>query len=103
MATIVTKASGIVRAAAYMAKMADASVGLAPAGRTSSGFISPAMEKPLATTTFRAVRAEARPMLSADREVVAITDVPIGLDLERHKGISTDGGGGWRRPPHRPL
>jgi hypothetical protein len=76
MATIVIKASGIVRAAAYMAKMADASVGVAPVGRTSSGFINPAMEKPLATTTFRAVRAEARPMLSADRGVVSITDAP---------------------------
>jgi hypothetical protein len=37
----------------------------------SSGFMSPAMENPLAITTFRAVKAEARTMLSA-REVVSI-------------------------------
>ena len=74
MATIVIKASGIVRAAAYMAKMADASVGGTPVGRTSSGFTTPAMEKPLATTTFRAVRAEASRMLFADRGVVSIAD-----------------------------
>jgi hypothetical protein len=67
MATIVIKASGIVRAAAYTAMMADASLGIAPVGRTSSSFINPPMEKPLATTTFKAVSAEARPMLSADR------------------------------------
>src|SRR5947209_4595694 len=67
MAAIVIKASGIVRAAAYMAKMADASAGGAQVGRTSSGLISPAMEKLLATTTFRAVRTQARPMLSPDR------------------------------------
>ena len=66
MAAIVINAKGIVRAAAYMAKMVDASVGVAPAGRTSSGFISPAMENPPATTTFRAVRADASPMLCAD-------------------------------------
>jgi hypothetical protein len=71
MATIVIKASGIVRAAAYIAKMDDASVGVAPVGRMSSGFMSPAMENPLAITTFRAVKAEARTMLSA-REVVSI-------------------------------
>src|SRR4051794_26386055 len=64
---MVISASGIVRAAAYIAKMADASVGVAPLGRTSSGFTKPAMEKPLATRTFRAVRAGARPMVSADR------------------------------------
>src|SRR4030081_2674927 len=77
MATIVIEASGIVRAAAYMAKMADASVGVAPVGRMSSGFISPAMENPLATTTFRAVRAEARPILFVDRGVVSIANAPM--------------------------
>src|SRR3977135_419798 len=82
MATIVVKASGIVRAAAYMAKMADAFVGVSPAGRTSSGFISPVMEKPLATTTFSAVRAEATPILSAaDRGLVSITDCSRALPI----------------------
>src|SRR5258708_31078743 len=85
MATIVVKANGIVRAAAYMAKIADASVGVAPAGRTSSGFISPAMENPLATATFRAVRAEARLILFADRGVVSITNAPnCGLDGKKN-------------------
>src|SRR4051794_25976735 len=59
-----------------MAKIADAFVGVAPVGKTSSGFINPAMEKPLATKTFSAVSAEAKPILSADRGVVCITDAP---------------------------
>src|ERR1700694_5519264 len=88
MATIVIKASGIVRAAAYMAKMADASVGVTPVSRTSSGFISPAMENPLATRTFSAVRAEARPMLSRGRGVVSITDAPnSGLQSDPDCGL----------------
>src|SRR5438105_2225273 len=77
MAAIVIKASGIVRAAAYMAKMADASAGGAQAGSTSSGLISPATEKPLATTTLSAVRTQARPMLSANRGAASIANALI--------------------------
>jgi hypothetical protein len=69
-----------------MAKVADASVGGAPAGRTSSGFINPAMENPLATTTFRAVRAEASPMLFVDRGVDAITNAPTRVSFKRLEG-----------------
>src|ERR1700682_1763905 len=94
-----------------MAKMADASDGVAPAGRRSSGLISPAMEKPLATTTFRAVRAEARPMLSADRRVISITDAlnsgfqndPATRDqngARQVNGTGTDGEHGHIIPAH---
>jgi hypothetical protein len=38
MATIVIEASGIVRAAAYMAMMADASLGIAPSGENEFQF-----------------------------------------------------------------
>jgi len=64
MATIVIKASGIVRAAAYIAKMDDASVGVAPVGRMSSGFMSPAMENPLRTQEHPAHRSVHRAFTS---------------------------------------
>jgi hypothetical protein len=52
-------ASGIVRAAAYIANINDASVGTEPAGTTNCGWKIAAMEKPLATRTLIAVTSEA--------------------------------------------
>jgi hypothetical protein len=48
------------RAAAYIAKMNEASLGASLAGNSAAGAISPAIEKPLAMRTFAAVTIEAR-------------------------------------------
>src|SRR5260221_6038361 len=61
------KGRGIVRAAAYIAKMNEASVGASPAGRIDFGLTSPAIENPAATRTLIAVTSDARRM-DADRE-----------------------------------
>jgi hypothetical protein len=55
----VSKASGIMRAAPYIANSNDASVGIEPAGTTTSGRKIAAMVKPLATRTLIAVTSEA--------------------------------------------
>jgi hypothetical protein len=50
----------MVRAAAYMANVNDASVGASPGGNMDCGQTSPAMEKPLATKTLIVVIKEAK-------------------------------------------
>jgi hypothetical protein len=60
--TIATKAitaRGMARAAAYIAKMNEASVGAEPVGSTDFGLTSPAIENPAATKTLIAVTSEA--------------------------------------------
>src|ERR1700688_662824 len=59
MAANVNKASGIIRAAPYIANSNDASVGIEPAGTTTSGRKIAAMVKALATRTLIAVTSEA--------------------------------------------
>jgi hypothetical protein len=60
------KASGMVRAAAYIAKMNAASVGTQPVGNIEFGRTSPAIENPDATKTLIAVTTETSRM-GADR------------------------------------
>jgi len=76
------KASGSVRAAAYMAKMNDACVCAEPAGRTYSGLKSPAIENPLATRTFKAVIADARRMRVADAAVIPALLIDLSGTLD---------------------
>jgi hypothetical protein len=71
-ATRVITASGMVRAAAYMANMAEASVGLQCAGSIEAGEISPAIENPPATMTLTAVITDARRMALGEEEGVVI-------------------------------
>jgi hypothetical protein len=73
----VINASGMVRAAAYMANINEAGVATAPAGSMASGLTSPAMENPLATKTLTAVIQEAR------RNAIAVeSGVAIGSFLQ---------------------
>src|SRR3979490_2596244 len=68
----VINASGMVRAAAYMANIDEARVATSPPGSMDSGLTSPAMEKPPATKTSIAVIQEARRIVFAGKEGVAI-------------------------------
>src|SRR6267154_6686210 len=76
MATKATTASGIVLAAAYMAKMREASLGIAPDGRSTSGETSPATEKPQATKTLMAVTQDNKRITISESGLTTQTERP---------------------------
>jgi hypothetical protein len=87
-ATMVITASGMVRAAAYMANMEEACVGMQFAGSIEAGEISPAMENPPATMTLTAVITDAMRMALGEEECVVMV---------RGSGMKMDGRTSSRR------
>jgi hypothetical protein len=81
----------MVRAAAYMANMEEASVGLQCAGSIEAGEISPAMENPPATMTLTAVITDAIRMALGEEKCVVMGRDSSGMKMDgrtssRHKG-----------------
>jgi ABC-type amino acid transport system permease subunit len=73
-ATTTATASGMARAAAYMAEIAEAPLAIVPVGTMRSGRTRPMTEKPVATSTLMSVTAEARRIPGFGAVVMMVDD-----------------------------
>jgi hypothetical protein len=71
----------MLRAAAYIANMNEASVGTWPAGSIDFGLTSPAIENPPATKTFIAVTSEAIRLGADGKESGVIAKVFLAVGI----------------------